>query len=227
MLVGSKAKLSKVRNVGLSLNNEIIDSVNEFKYLSMYLDNQLHFHNHIDRLVNKTTDRLGLLYKTRWLFDESTALSLYKALISPPIDFGSTIYEVAPEYQLRRLQLVQSVAALVEQPGLSTYAMHEKLKLDTLATRQSKAMVRITYGCIHDKEPALLFNCLKPVEHRDRVTRATEAGYLQVPRTQTNYGKMGYSFQGPMQWNLTRTDLKAAVNKPQLKSLIKTSWGAL
>ena len=88
---------------------------------------------------------------------------------------------------------------LVNEQGLSTYAMHEKLKLDTLATRHAKSMVRITYSCIHDKEPASLFDCLESVKYGERVTRATETGYMQVPRTLMNYGKMAYSFRGPVQ----------------------------
>ena len=195
--------------------------------LGMLLDNQLHFHEHIDKLIDKSTCRLNLLYKTRWLFDESTALSLYKALIAPYFDYGSPIYEVAPEYQLKRLQIVQNAAArliLVKEPGLTIYEMHERLKLDTLATRRSKTMVRITYGCIHDKEPTSLIDCLKPVEHGTQVTRATEAGYFTIPRTITNYGKMGYSYRGLLQWNITHAELKAALNKKHLKHLIKTSW---
>ena len=47
---------------------------------------------------------------------------------------------------------------------------------------------------------------------------------LQVSRTSTNYGKMAFAFRGPVQWNVTSTDLKAAVNKMQLKSLLRTSW---
>ncbi len=35
---------------------------------------------------------------------------------------------------------------------------------------------------------------------------------------------MAFSFRGPVQWNVANTELKAAVNKDQLKSLIKTSW---
>ncbi len=85
-------------------------------------------------------------------------------------------------------------------------------------------MVKVTYSCLHDKEPCYLYDKLTPVSHEGRHTRACESGMLKIPRTATNYGKMAFAYRGPVQWNVTNLDLKAAVNKKQLKSLIKSSW---
>ena len=227
MLIGSKQRLNRIGNISVSLNGETVESVQNFKYLGMTLDQQLHFHSHIEQIVDKATSRLGLLYKNRTLFNEQTALMLYKALITPHFDYGCLIYEVAPEYQLKRLQIIQNAAArliLTAEPDTPLYHLHERLRLDTLATRRSKTMVRVTYSCIHDKEPCYLYDKLLPVRHEGRHTRACESGMLQVPRVSTSYGNMAFSYRGPVQWNITSAELKAAVNKQQLKSLLKTSW---
>ena len=71
----------------------------------------VNFHSHIDHIVGKSTNKLGLLYKTKTLFDERTALMLYKSLIVPDFNYGCLLYEVAPEYQLKRPQTVQIAAA--------------------------------------------------------------------------------------------------------------------
>ena len=137
------------------------------------------------------------------------------------------LYEVVLEYQLKRLQVIQNSAAkliLVPEPTGPVYQLHEQLKLDTLATRRCKSMVRILYGIIHDGEPAYLFDCLKPVAHPTRVTRVSEAGHMQVPIIKGMYGSYSFSYRGPLQWNLTRNYLEAAVNKVHLKSLLKSSW---
>ena len=110
-LVGSKPKLQQYKGFLISLNGEPVETVDTFKYLSMIIDPQLHFHQHIDYVVDKTTARLGLLYKTRWLFDQPTAIMLYKSIISPHFDYGSVIYEVAPNNQLSRVQVIQNAAA--------------------------------------------------------------------------------------------------------------------
>ena len=139
----------------------------------MLLDSNLQFPAHIDKLVDKTTNKLKLMYKTRWLFDQQTALILNISLITPYFDFGAIVYEVAPEYQLRRLQVIQNSAArliLVTEPTCPVYQLHEQLRLDTLATRRCKCMVRMLYRIIHDEEHSVLFDCLTPVVHPNRVT---------------------------------------------------------
>ena len=76
MLLGSKQRLKNVQKMSISLNRETGDTVETFKYLGITLDQQLQFHPHIDYIVDKTTTKLGLLYKTRSLFNENTALML-------------------------------------------------------------------------------------------------------------------------------------------------------
>ena len=103
LMVGPKQRLSRIPPISISLNGQMIDTVNRFKYLGLILDNHLQFHDHIEYIVDKVFTKLGLLYKTRWLFDQSTALMLFKSLISLHFDFGSVVYKVSPLYQLHQL----------------------------------------------------------------------------------------------------------------------------
>ena len=163
----------------------------------------------------------------RWLFNQQTALMLYKSIISPHFDYGSVLYEVAPCYQLNRLQLIQNAAArliLLEEFECPVYSLHERLKLDTLATRRAKSMIKITYCCIHNQQPLYLLDQLKHVSHMGLPTRSTESSALQIPRIRGRYGQMSYGYRGPMQWNVTCVEYKAAVNVVQLKNLLKNSW---
>ncbi len=74
------------RIINLSISTGTCPTVvNEFKYLGLVLDQNLCFDKHIDFIVDKTTMKLGVLYKTRWLFDLSTAKMLYCALIVPTL----------------------------------------------------------------------------------------------------------------------------------------------
>ncbi len=152
---------------------------------------------------------------------------LYSALIVPHFDLGNTIYTVAAQYQLNRLQVIQNAAArliILADAKTPTYELHERLKWDTLATRSSKAMVRITYSCLHTKSPAYLFDMLTPIEHEGRITRAAQTGVMTEPRTRSNLGKHSFGYRAPTTWNQTKAEIKAAVNMPQLKRLLKTSW---
>ncbi len=191
------------------------------------LDQHLCFDKHIDYIVDKSTTKLGVLYKTCWLFDLSTARMLYCALIVPHFDLGNTVYTVAAQYQLNRLQVIQNAAArliLLADSRSSTYEFHEELGWYTLSTRANKALVHIIYSCIHNESPAYLYDCLKPISHHGRCARATEAGNLQVPRMHSGLGQNYFGYRGPTCWNSTMTEIKAAVNINQLKRLLKSSW---
>ncbi len=100
MLLGSRLRLRNVPDVSVSLNGERVDNVSSFKYLGMMIDNHLCFDKHIEYIIDKSTCKLGMLYKTRWLFNLDTAKMLYNALILPYFDLGSTVYSVAAQYQL-------------------------------------------------------------------------------------------------------------------------------
>ena len=117
----------------------------------------------IDYFPLRTTNKQGLLYKTRWLFDKSTALMLYKSLITPHYDFGAIIYEVAANYQLQRLQVIQNAAAhmiLLADPRCPIYELHENLYLDTLATRRAKSLSRpLLHVYTMNSQTIYLTNC--------------------------------------------------------------------
>ena len=227
MIVGSCQKLRNIDVFNVSLNGERVERVEKFKYLGLILDRHLCFDLHVDYIVDKTTAKLGVLYKTRWLFDMETARMLYCSLIVPHFDLGNTVYRVAAQHHLSRLQVVQNAAArliLLADARMPTYELHERLKWDTLVTRASKSMVRIVFSCVHSKLPSYLYDQLIPVTHPGRVTRATEAGTLSIPKTRSNLGQHSFGYRGPTQWNVTKTEIKAATNVIQLKRLMKSSW---
>ncbi len=138
----------------------------EFKYLEIILDQNLLFDRHIEHVIDKSTTKLGLLYKTRWLFNMDTAKMLYSALVTPYFDMGNTVYTVASQFQLNRFQVIQNAAArliLLAEPRTPIYELHARHEWDTLATRATKCMVKIVYGCLRNEE-CNLYDKLCPVQ---------------------------------------------------------------
>ena len=92
--------MPRIHPVTISLNGKQIGSVTTFKYLRLILHSHLQFHDRIELIVDKTSMKLGLLYKTCWLFDKETPLMLFKSLITPHFDFVLVVYELCLHYQL-------------------------------------------------------------------------------------------------------------------------------
>ena len=139
-----------------------------------------------------------------------------------------TAYLMPPHclLQRHRLGLPPSVTGcLWEDLKCAVDQVHEKLHLDTLSTKRSKGMVKITYKIIHYNQPIYLCEQLKLMVPTGRVTRSTEAETMVIPRVLTKYRQYVSGCHSPVQWNLTNADLKAAVNKVnKLKWLLKMSW---
>ncbi len=83
MIFGTKPKLNRINNSPLHICNEIVERVSVFKYLGLYLDENLSYEAHITKLYSKTCSKVGLLKKIRHNIDHSTALTLYKSLVLP------------------------------------------------------------------------------------------------------------------------------------------------
>ena len=71
------------------------------KYLSVYVDQELKFHQHISFPVNKSSRMLWLIKKTFSCLDEDTLPRLYKGLVRPHLEYGNIICH--PHYQMDKL----------------------------------------------------------------------------------------------------------------------------
>ena len=54
MVFGTKQKLSNISNTNVTLNDEVIEKVNSFKYLGVWLEEHLDFKYHIQQTVLTT-----------------------------------------------------------------------------------------------------------------------------------------------------------------------------
>ncbi len=95
MIFGTQHKLRSVTDLSLHINNELVESVTVFKYLGVFLDQTLSFDHHIERVYKKTCSKVGLLKKVRHYIHHSTALTLYKSLVLPHIDYCDVVYMTA------------------------------------------------------------------------------------------------------------------------------------
>ena len=71
------------------------------KYLGIYIDNKLKFHDHAAHAVNKGNKMLGLIKNTFSCLDEETIPKLYKALVRPHLEYGNVIWH--PRFEMDKI----------------------------------------------------------------------------------------------------------------------------
>jgi hypothetical protein len=79
----------------------------EEKDLGIIIDNKLNFQNHINKQVNKANHTLGLINRSFKYMDKDMFLQLFKSLVRPHIEYGSTVWSVANKKEAIIIENVQ------------------------------------------------------------------------------------------------------------------------
>ena len=221
MVFGSRTKLVHKPDLNITINGKNLERVEVMKYLGVFLDEHLTFSTHIAEICQKSSKKLGILRKSRELLDQSTSLLLYKSLVVPYIDYCNTVYMVANETDLKKLQLIQNTACrtvLRADKRTNIADMHASLNLLTLADRRTLHFKTECYKNVHDKNASLSRLFILECDIRVRQTRNTVALSMHVPDLRSILGRKLFSYQGPTSWNSTSKDLRQAESVHIFKS---------
>ena len=66
--------------------------MNSQKHLVPILDVKLTFEEHLKNVFNKTNKTIGLLRKPSNLLPRQALVTIYKAFVRPPLDYGDVLY---------------------------------------------------------------------------------------------------------------------------------------
>lgn len=98
------------KHLNITMSNQPIIKVNSYKYLGVILDRNLNFGSHIRNLKNKVDERINMLKVingTRHGSHPQTMLTVYKALVTNLISYGSAIYGNTSKTYNQMLEVAQ------------------------------------------------------------------------------------------------------------------------
>ena len=84
----------------------VLEYVDNYKYLCVWLDCKLSFHTHIKHLQSKIKSRIRFLFLIKASFTHAAKHTLVKLTILPILDFGNVIYKIASNTLLSKLYAV-------------------------------------------------------------------------------------------------------------------------
>jgi hypothetical protein len=95
-------------NVNIEINNVKLERVQQIKYLGVIIDSKLKFHSYAPYLQNKMSKKAFFLSRISKNLSSYTKLVLYKSLITPHIDYCSSLLYMLPNYRIKELQIIQN-----------------------------------------------------------------------------------------------------------------------
>ena len=87
MIVGPTLKDNLTVGRNLQYKNQMIETVSEYNYLGIELDNKLTMENHINKSVKKATKKMYMIYKIRTCLSKKPTALLYKQLVRPHLEY--------------------------------------------------------------------------------------------------------------------------------------------
>ena len=80
------------QGVKLVIDHENLECEDSIKYLGVVIHKNLTWNEHIESLIAKVNQRIGLLNRIKYLLPLDARVALYNVLIRPLFDFADTIW---------------------------------------------------------------------------------------------------------------------------------------
>lgn len=185
------------------LDGTLLERVEEFKYLGVWLDSQLSFRHHINAISKKITGCLKSLYRSVDCFSQEVRKRIVTQLIFPILDYADVVYGNTPETHLHPLNvLYNSLCRFVLRCPYRTHhcTMYEALNWPAPKNRRKLHWSILIFKCIHTQSPPYLKELLTPLSS-DYSLRNIDHLFLVTPRIRKEIGRRAFKFKAPSVWN--------------------------
>ena len=96
------------RKIRIKIRNKRITEENDVKFLGVLLDSTLSWKPHITELSKKLSKTIGIFYKLRHYAAADVLKLLYYAILYPSLIYGSSVWGMAYQSHLDKLQAIQN-----------------------------------------------------------------------------------------------------------------------
>ena len=228
IVFGSNSFLNLITiNETYALTGDLIEFSDTVKYLGVYLDQQLTFRTHI----NKITSHCYMLLKNisgirKFLTQEQTEI-LVHAVISSRLDYCNSILFGQPQYLINKFQRVQDCGSKIilrrgRRHGMPSSLRREILHWLPINSRILFRVLLLVFYCHIGKAPIELSCLLVPLVSDINQSRN---GLLYDTRfyfPKTSFGRRAFSFHAPRLWNCLPQDLRCSTEVDVFKKNLKT-----
>ena len=197
-------------NLKIKIDGKKLQPSNYVKYLGIFLDPFLKWNYHVDIIAPKLSRACGMLMKIRHYVSESTLISIYYAIFSSILTYGSQIFGQIQNRHITRLQKLQDRSVRIINFG--KYNDHRNplyLKSKILKFNDSIQLANFLFvhDCIGKNIPSSFQNSFKLVSNvHNYNTRKAIQHNMALPKIKTKvFGIMSIKYQSALIWNLLNT----------------------
>ena len=213
MIFSTRTK--KLEDVSFKINEQNLDIVDSYKYLGLILDEKLSFQKHLYYISGHVSYKLRKLKEIRSYINNSTAVTIFKSLIKPHLDYCDIIWDVAGQTVKSKLQTIQERAlSISHNRKLSSNELHKLPKTLPIDLRTEMHLVQHMYNIIKLPTPKFLSCTIKYVSH-SHDTRGKKQKKLKLLKPKTESLRKTVYYRAGLAWNKLPSDLRLCTTKQQ------------
>ena len=112
------------------LGQNILDQVNEYRYLGLTLDTDLNFKSLRENLYKRVNLKISFFKKIRRYIDIKMAATIYKSMILPIIEYADFVYDHSIKYVDKKLQTLQNQGlSVVYNQHILPFAQQDSIEI--------------------------------------------------------------------------------------------------
>ena len=228
MIFGTNHMIDKCSNVTVSYEGNVIEKVDEFKYLGVTFDSKLTWSTHVNNVCKNVSKRIGVIRRVKYFLPNKTTMRLSNALIMPQFDYGSLVWNNFSLEQHKRLQVLHNqLARTILSADIRTPVrdLMDSLKWLKLGDRWDNQLRVFVFKCLKELTPSYLSSQFQFVhETHSHSTRNSTTNTLVVPKCHANSGQRTFHVRAANIWNNISQETRSEFNNMtvmQFKSHIK------
>ena len=204
MIIGSRQRLNQIRtNPDIVMGDNKINKVSNKTFLGVILDEQLNWHDHINKQCTKISKSIALLRRAKNYMTENTLNTMYNALVLPHFIYCSTVWHNGNLKHIDKLKRLQKRASrVITSSGYETRSAEtfKKLNWEPISSTVEQREQVMTYKAIHGLAQKYLTDMFTLCQNNKYALRSN-GRKMNLPKPHTNFRKKSFSYRGAVAWN--------------------------
>ena len=211
----------KYNNIDISLNDNIIEFVDEFTYLGLTIDKKLTFQSHITKITKKVNQGNGKIYYLSKFLPLNKLKNIFYSTIYPHVNLHILIWggADATHIQLLVVALNKTIRNMYRGDD-DTLTKYRKLHILPVSNIYELRLAEFFYKTIKLNEPQLLTNILDEIsfEHSYNTRRRDD---FKLPLISTKVNSRFFLSNGIKLWRTIPDSVKCSSSLPKFREQFK------
>lgn len=204
-----------------TLNGTRLEQVSSYKYLGVYITNDLSWHSHITYIINNANRSLGYLRRNFRQAPSHLKLQLYQTIVRPKLEYASAIWDPNQSTLIEALEAVQNRSARFIHNNYARTAsvtlMKSTLQLPDLVTRRTIFRLSLFHKIFFHNQVLREELISGPAYLSSRVDHPNK---VAIPFCRTNHFLQSFLPKTSRDWNRLPPSIAATKDQGLFKSAV-------